>query len=98
MDNLNINISVSDCYSSKCCTNNNSTTQTFTNLSNFISVQCGYTLKIIAVSDARIVLSVDNGVIFFVREAFIGIPNRIYIPNNCACHIVTIMVNGINVS
>ena len=41
------------------------------------------------------IISIENSNIFFVRRAFIGIPIKIRIPNNCSCHIVTILVNSI---
>jgi len=95
MDTFSVNISVNDCCSNKCCTNNMSTTKIITNLTDFIPVQCSYYLKIIAVNDNSVVLSLDNGNVFFVRRAFVGIPIKIRIPNNCSCHIVTIIVNSI---
>lgn len=95
MDTFSVNISVNDCCSSKCSTNNISTTKIITSLTDFICLQCNYYLKIIAVSANFVVLSIDNGSIFFVRRAFVGIPIKIRIPNNCSCHIVTILVNSI---
>lgn len=95
MDTFNVNISVNDCCSSKCCNNNISTTTIITSLTNFIVLQNNYYLKIIAVNDNSVVLSIDNGNIFFVRRAFVGIPIKIRIPNNCSCHIVTIVINSI---
>lgn len=98
MDNFSVNISVTDCCTNKCRTISNSTTQIFTNQDDFISLQCCYYLKIIAVTSTYVVLSIDNSVIHFVRRAFIGIPLRICIPNNCSTHIVTIIVNSITVT
>lgn len=95
MDSFSVNISVNDCCNSKCCTNNISTTKIITSLTDFIPLQCSYYLKIIAVDENSIVLSIDNGAIFFVRRAFVGIPIKIRIPNNCSCHIVTILINSI---
>lgn len=95
MNNFNVNISVNDCCSTKCFNNNISTTKIITSLTQFIPLQCSYYLKIIAVNDNSIVISLDNGNIFFVRRVFIGIPIKIRIPNNCSCHIITIKVNSI---
>ncbi len=95
MDTFSVNISINDCCNSKCYTNNMSTTKIITTLTDFIPLQCSYYLKIIAVSNNSVVLSLDNGSIFFVRRAFVGIPVKIRIPNNCSCHIVTILVNSI---
>ena len=98
MENFSVNISVTDCCYNKCRTISNSTTKIFTNLDGFISLQCCYYLKIIAVTSTYIILSIDNGLIHFVRRAFIGVPLRICIPNNCSTHIITITVNSIAVT
>ena len=95
MDEFSVNISVNDCCSSKCHTSSNSTTEIFTELSGFISLQHCYYLKLIAVNPTYVVLSIDNGRIFFVRKAFINIPLKLCIPNECASHIITINVNSI---
>lgn len=97
MENFSVNISVTDCCFNKCNTTNNSTTQIITITDDFISLQCCYYLKIIAVTNTYVVLSIDNGIIHFVRKAFIGVPLRLCIPNNCSTHIITITVNSITV-
>ena len=95
MEDFNVNLYVNDCCSNKCTKNNNSITKIFTSTDDFIPLQCCYYLKIISVTSTYIILSLDNGVIHFVRKAFIGIPLRICIPNNCSTHVITIMVNSI---
>lgn len=98
MENFNVNITINDCCYNKCNRNSNSTTKIFTSINDFVELQCCYFLKIIAVTDTYILLSIDNGVVHFVRRAFVGVPLRICIPNNCSTHIVTITVNSIAVS
>jgi len=98
MENFNVNITVKDCCFNKCNQNINSTTKFFTNTTDFISLQCCYYLRIIAVTNTYILISIDNGVIHFIRRAFIGIPLKLCLPNNCSSHIVTITVNSITVS
>ena len=95
METFNVNISVNDCCVSKCRTSSNSTTTILTSTSDFISIQCCFYLKIIAVHNNYIVFSLDNNSIFFVRKAFVGIPIKICISNKCSSHIVTILVNSI---
>lgn len=98
MDSFNVNITVNDCCFNKCHQSNNSTTKIFTNTNDFIQLQCCYYLKIIAVTSTYILISIDNDVIYFVRRAFIGVPLKLCLPNNCSSHIVTITVNSITVS
>lgn len=97
MENFTVNLSVTDCCYNKCHSSSNSTTKIFTDTDDFISLQCCYYLKIIAVTSTYILFSIDNGVIHFVRRAFIGVPVKLCIPNNCSTHIITIMVNSITV-
>ena len=97
MENFSVNISVNDCCYNKCHSSNNSITKIFTSTDDFISLQCCYYLKILSVTDTYVVLSIDNNIIYFVRRAFINVPIKICIPNNCSTHIVTITVNSITV-
>ena len=95
MENFNVNLTVQDCCFNKCHSNNISTTKIFTNTNDFIPIQCGYYLRILAIHHTYIVLSIDNTIIHFIRKAFAGIPIRICIPNDCSSHTVTILVNSI---
>jgi len=97
MENFSVNISVTDCCFNKCHTSSNSTTKIITNTDDFISLQCCYYLKIITVTSTYVIISIDNGIIHFVRRIFIGVPVKICIPNNCSSHIITITVNSITV-
>ena len=98
MDTFSVNISVHDCCQSKCSNNNISVTKIITSLNDFICLQCNYYLKIITVNENSVVLSLDNGSIFFIRRAFTGIPIKIRLPNNCSCHTITIIINSITAS
>lgn len=98
MENFNVNLTVNDCCYNKCHCTTNSTTKIFTSSNDFIELQCCYYLKIIAVSSTYILISIDNGIIHFVRRAFVNVPLKLCIPNNCSTHIITIMVNSITVS
>lgn len=97
MENFSVNISVTDCCFNKCHTSSNSTTKIITSTDDFISLQCCYYLKIITVTSTYVIISIDNGIIHFVRRIFIGVPVKICIPNNCSSHIITITVNSITV-
>jgi len=98
MNDFNVNITINDCCFNKCRCNNNSTTKIFTDADDFIELQCCYYLKIITVTSTYILLSIDNGLIHFVRRAFIGVPLKLCIPGDCSSHVVTITVNSITVS
>ena len=98
MDNFSVNITVNDCCFNKCHCTSNSITKIFTDTDDIIELQCCYFLKIIAVTSTYILISIDNGIIHFVRRAFIGVPLKLWIPNNCSSHIVTITLNSITVS
>ena len=50
------------------------------------------------VNENAVIFSIDNSNIFFVRRAVIGIPIKIRIPNNCACHIITVQINSITIN
>ena len=95
MDNINVNISVLDCCNNKCNSNSMMTTKIFTNTNDFISLFCGFYLKIISVEDGFVVLSIDNSNVFIIRRAFVDIPLKICLSNNGNNHEVTIKVNSI---
>lgn len=98
MDNFTANVTVIDCCFNKCYKSNNSITKIFTSTNDFIELHCTYYLKILSVTDTYILISIDNGIVHFVRRAFIGVPLKICIPNNCSTHIITITLNSITVS
>ena len=98
MEPFSVNITVNDCCYSKCHCTSNSITNFFTSLDDFIELQCCYYLKVIVVNSTYILISIDNGVIHFVRRAFINVPLKLCIPNNCSTHIVTITINSITVA
>lgn len=95
MDNFNVNITVNDCCFNKCHTSSKSITKIFTTVNDFIELQCCYYLRILTVTNTYILFSIDNNVIHFVRRAFINVPLRLCLPNNCSSHIITITVNSI---
>lgn len=98
MENFSVNITVNDCCYNKCHSSNNSYTKIFTSLNDFLPLRCCYYLKIIAVTSTYVIISIDNSNIYFVRKAFVNIPIRICIPNNCSTHIITVTINSITAS
>ena len=95
MDNKNINISVLDCCSNKCNSSSNMITKIITSTSDFISLFCGFYLKIISVSDGYVILSIDNQNVFIIRRAYVNIPIKICLSNCGICHELTIKINSI---
>lgn len=95
MNDINVNISVNECLICKCQTNSMSTTKIINNTSDFISLFCNYYLKIISVENNFVVISIDNGTIFYVRKAYIDIPSRICLSDGCNRHEVCIKINSI---
>ena len=97
MEDFSVNLTVNDCCRNKCNTVSNTTTNIFDSLNNFLSLNDNYYFKLIDVEDTYIVISIDNGSVFFVRKAYINIPIRICLPEDCCCqnHLVTIIVNSI---
>ena len=98
MDNFSVNISVDDCLCSKCSTSNKMVTEILTSREQFIPLQCGFYLNLIAVESNSVVISIDNGFLYIVRRIYVGVPIRICIPNNCAKHTLIITLNSIMAS
>ena len=92
---FNVNITVEDCCQSKCCTNRQCTTKIFTNLTDFICLQNGYSFKIISVTNSQVVIDITNGTLHFIRISYPGIIQKICLPINCGCHIITFVINSI---
>ena len=95
MENFSINISVIDCFKTKCQTNSMSTTKIITSLQEYIPLYFDYYLKIISVNSNYVLISIDNGVIFYVRKAYINIPITLCISSGSNSHQVTIQLNSI---
>lgn len=92
---FNINVTVEDCCQSKCCTNSQCTTKIFTNLTDFICLQNGYSFKILSVTDSQIVIDITNDTLHFIRIAYVGIIQKICLPIKCGCHIITFVINSV---
>ena len=95
MEDINVNISVLDCCSNKCNSNSMMTTKIFTSTNDFISLFCGYYLKVISVENSVVLISIDNSNVFVIRRCYIDIPLKICLSGNGINHEVTIKVNSI---
>lgn len=95
MDNFSANISIDDCLVCKCNTCNKMITEIISSTEQFIPLQSNFYLKIIAVQNNSVVISIDNDLLFIVRRLYVGVPIRICIPNNCCKHTLTILLNSI---
>ena len=97
MDNFNVNITVQECLSTKCQTNNNKTNSIFKSTHDFISLNCGYTLSILSIDANYALIQISNDSIFVIRKAYVGIPiNICLLNNNICCHQIKILVNSID--
>lgn len=96
MDNFSANISVIDHWCNKCCTNNKSTTVILTNFTEFIDIQCGYSLRILNIGPNCVTINVNNGSYFVIRSLFVGTPVRICLPSEkCTTHYLKVQLNSI---
>ncbi|MBR5228176.1 MAG: hypothetical protein IKV94_06040 [Clostridia bacterium] len=95
MNNFNVNISVSDCCSSKCCNSNKETTKIITSTADFISLQNCYYIRVLSATSTYVLLEITNGTIHFIRKAFLNIPFNLCLSENCPVHRIIILVNSI---
>ena len=96
MDNINVSLAINDKCCSKCKSSINDIQRTLTNYTDYISLQNGFTLKILSVSTNYVIISIDNGIIFFIRKLYVGISILICLPNECCnTHIIQIQANSI---
>ena len=95
MQNFSANITIDDCLICKCNTSNKMITEILTSNDQFIPLQCGYYLKIIAIENNSVVISIDNDLLYIVRRLYVNIPIRICIPNNNAKHTLIVTLNSI---
>ena len=95
MENINVNISILDCCTAKCTSNSIMTTKIFTSTNDFVSLFCGFYLKVISVNDGFVVISIDNSNVYVIRRAFVDIPLKICLSSGLVNHELTIKVNSI---
>lgn len=97
MDNFNVNLIIKDICCNKCCKCVNERTITLTDTSTVLTLQDGFSLRIISVSSTRVIFEIRKSFIRFIRFGYINIPTNICLPcsDTCQEHILIITINSI---
>jgi len=97
MDNFNVNLNIKDICCNKCSKCIIERTITLTDSSNIISLQDGFSFRILSVSNNRVVIEIRKSFLRFIRFGYLNIPTNICLPCSDCCnkHILTITINSI---
>lgn len=97
MNNFNINLTITDICCNKCCKSINERTITITDSTNIISLQDGFSFRILSASTTRVIMEIRKSFVRFVRFGYLNVPTNICLPcsNCCMEHILTITINSI---
>lgn len=98
MNTFSVNISVSDCCSTKCCNSSRETTRIISSPNDFICLQNCYYIRILSVTASYALIEITNGAIHFIRKAFLNIPFNLCLSDNCTTHNIVVLVNSIVIS
>lgn len=90
MNTFNIILNISEVVCNKCCKQNFERTVTVTSSSQRVTLQNGYVLNIIAVTDTYFTVLIQNGVETIIRNVFTTFPIEMCLPNKCFRHILTL--------
>jgi len=97
MDNFNVNLTITDICCNKCCQCVNEKTISISDPSTIISLQDGFSLRIISVTSSRVTIEIRKRFIYFVRFTYLNSETSICLPCSDCCseHIVRIRINSI---
>ena len=97
MDNFNVNLTIKDICCNKCCKCVNERTITLTDSSTILTLQDGFSFRIISVSNNRVVMEIRKSFLRFIRFGYLNIPTNICLPCGDCCqeHILVISINSI---
>ena len=97
MDNFNVNITIKDICCNNCCKCVNERTITLTDSSTILTLQDGFSFRILSVTPNRVVIEIRKSFLRFVRFAYINTSTNICLPcsNCCKEHILVITINNI---
>lgn len=98
MNNFYVTISINDCCTTKCCTSNREITRIITSTNDFICLQNCYYIRILSVTETYALIEITNGIIHFIRKAFLNIPFNLCLSDGCNNHNIVVLVNGIGIS
>lgn len=96
MDNVNVIINILDKCCCKCSSSINQIEKILTSFNDFILLQNYYTLSLKSVNNNFALISIENGVIHFIRKLYLNVPIVLCLPN-CNCqHIIKIEAISLN--
>lgn len=95
MDSFSATINVNDCCSNNCNSTKRETTKIISNTSQFISLQNCYYIKLLGVTSSYVLIEITNGIIHYIRRAYLNIPINLCLSENCPIHSVTITLTDI---
>ena len=97
MDNFNVNLTITDICCNKCfkCVNEN--TVSIFDSSTLISLQDGFSLRILSVTATRVVIEIRKSFVRLIRFAYINSETSICLPCSdcCQTHILRVKINSI---
>lgn len=89
-------LTITDCCCTKCCTTNREISKILSNSSEFISLQNSFYIRVIGITQNYALLEITNGLIYYIRKAFLNIPVNLCLSDNCPTHKLTICVTSIS--
>lgn len=97
MDNFNVNLTIKDICCNRCCRCVNERTVTLTDSSTVLTLQDGFSFRIISASNNRVTIEIRKSFLRFIRFGYINVSTNICLPcsNSCCEHILVITINSI---
>ena len=97
MDNFNVNLTIKDICCNNCCRCVNERTLNLTDSSTVLTLQDGFSFRIISASSTRVVMEIRKSFLRLIRFGYINVPTNICLPCGDCCkeHILVITINSI---
>ena len=97
MDNFNVNLTIKDICCNNCYKCVNERTLNITDSTTIISLQDGFSFRIISVSNNRVVMEIRKSFLRFIRFGYLNVSTNICLPCSDCCreHILVITINSI---
>ena len=96
MDNFNVNLTITDICCTKCSKCVNEKTVSIFDSTTIISLQDGFSLRIISVTNTRVIIEIRKSFVRIIRFAYINTETNICLPCSDCCqeHILRIKINS----